>query len=223
MKSARGVLVARCPGEPVVVAAVHPACRDGDVHALGICRVEQDGVQAQTTGARIPLAALRVVVQALHQRPALAAVGGLEQGSRLHAGIKHARLAGASGGDVPHLDQRLGCLGEGSPGEGFFHRAGRSAGFGRARQRRVDVCLRPGLAQVVGVVRGRAINEMIHRSVQAPIARVVGHVHQVPAFEQRAFDRPLRALSVAGEDEAAFACAHHDEYFGCRAHFCSPY
>ena len=67
-------LVARHPGGAAIVGAVAAAGRDGDVHALRIGGIENDGVQAEPAGAGIELAAVRMIVQALIDGPRLAAI-----------------------------------------------------------------------------------------------------------------------------------------------------
>ena len=56
--------VARLPRRAAVVGAVDAGRGDGDQQALRVVRVDEDGVQAQPTAARLPLRPVRVVPEA---------------------------------------------------------------------------------------------------------------------------------------------------------------
>jgi hypothetical protein len=57
-------LVDRLPGLAAVVGAERARRGDGDEHALRVVRVDEDRVQAQAAGARLPLFAGLVPAQA---------------------------------------------------------------------------------------------------------------------------------------------------------------
>ena len=80
-------LVDRLPGLAAVIGAEGARGRDGDVHALRIVGIENDGVQAHAARARLPLRAGAVAAQAGEFLPGLAAVGGAEDGGVFDAGV----------------------------------------------------------------------------------------------------------------------------------------
>jgi len=89
------------PGMPAVVGAEGAGGGDGDVDPAGVGGIEEDGVQAQPTRARLPERSGAVAAQAGEFLPVLAAVGRAEQGGVFHPGpdciwIGERRL------DVPH-------------------------------------------------------------------------------------------------------------------------
>ncbi len=213
----------RPAGAPIVAAVAAPG---GEAHPYAgrVGRVKQDGVQAQTTVAREPLAAVRVVEQSIVDRPALATVAGLEQHGRLGAGVQHARFVRPARGNVPDLDEFFRALLNrfalgGKPG--FLGCAQRAAGFRRALDGRHLARLGPGLAKVVGIVRGGTVDHVVHRRVQAPVARVVLHVHHAPALEVHIANLPVLAPGITAENEAALARTNQDFYF-CVCHKPAP-
>ena len=72
-------LVRRRPGPAAVLAAEDARGRDADVHRLRIVRVDLDRVRAHPAGAGIPALASRMLDQAQHGIPALAAVVRAEE------------------------------------------------------------------------------------------------------------------------------------------------
>src|SRR4051812_13958795 len=62
-------LVAGPPGRAAVVGAVDAAGGDGDERAVGIFRVGDDGVEAETAAAGLPLLAVGVFVEAFDDLP----------------------------------------------------------------------------------------------------------------------------------------------------------
>src|SRR5438552_9944000 len=76
-------LVGGCARLPAVLAQVVPAGRDAEVQVL---TVAQDGVQAETAGARLPLARVLVVGDAGDHLPRIAAVPAAEERRGLDAG-----------------------------------------------------------------------------------------------------------------------------------------
>ncbi len=217
MKSARTFLLCGDPGLPAVVGAVAAAGGDGYVHAIQVCRVRQDRVQAQSARPRVPGSPVRVVVQAVIHRPGLAPVVRDEQCGWLGSRVKHAWLVLAPGGDIPHLYQRLRFLLNLSlPAGSTFRLVGgawRPPGFGRARDGRHLSCLRPGLAHVIRILRGGAVDEMAHRRVQPPIPWVTLHKHHPPAFKEDIAVRPFFAGSIAAEDETTLGRSDQNDNF----------
>src|SRR6185369_5877137 len=101
------------PASASVLGAVDAAGGDGDPHAIAVRLVEDDRVQAQAAAARLPLPAVRVVEQALVQRPGLAGVIRAEQGRRLDTRVQSVRLLGAAGNDLPDaLERNLRAFGK---------------------------------------------------------------------------------------------------------------
>src|SRR5262249_24998709 len=62
-----------------IFAEIMAAGRDADVHAI---TVAHDGVQAETASARLPLAGMGVVAEALNHLPGIAAIGAAEERGR---------------------------------------------------------------------------------------------------------------------------------------------
>ena len=75
------------PGFAAVVGSKGAGGRDGDEHAVGIGRIEEDGVQAHAAGSRLPARPRAVAPQAGELRPRLPTIGGAEQRGVLGAGI----------------------------------------------------------------------------------------------------------------------------------------
>src|SRR6185369_3116690 len=71
-------LVDRFPRLASVVGSERARGRDGDEDPLGIARIENDSVQAHSTGARLPVGSRAVSAQAGQLLPVLAAVGRAE-------------------------------------------------------------------------------------------------------------------------------------------------
>src|SRR5438045_4060336 len=85
--------VCRLPGFAAVIGAERTRRRNRDVQPLGVCRVLQDRVQAQTAGAWLPVRPRSVAAQALQLKPVLAAVRGFEHRVVLDAGVDGIRIA----------------------------------------------------------------------------------------------------------------------------------
>ena len=77
----------RLPRLAAVVAAECARGGDGDEDAVGIRRIEQDGVQAEAAGARLPRRAGRVTAETRQFLPALAAVRRAKQRGVLNARV----------------------------------------------------------------------------------------------------------------------------------------
>src|SRR5205814_6718843 len=99
-------LVVLHPRRAAVLGAVDPADADADHHLLRVLRVDRDRVQAHSAEARHPLRARRLVIEALHDRPRLAAVLALEERGRLDSGPDDVRRFLMSRLDVPGLRER---------------------------------------------------------------------------------------------------------------------
>src|SRR5262249_24196269 len=70
-----------------VVGAEGAGGGDGDVHAVRVRWIEEDGVQAHAAGAGLALRPAAVLTQALELIPGLPAVGGFEERGVFHAGV----------------------------------------------------------------------------------------------------------------------------------------
>ena len=66
------------PGLAAVVGAEGARGRDGDVDPLGIARIQNDGVEAHATGARLPLGPCAMTAQPGEFLPVLPAIGRAE-------------------------------------------------------------------------------------------------------------------------------------------------
>src|SRR2546422_8628815 len=104
---ARGTvhLVVPHPCRAAVLSAVHATDAYADHHLFWILRVDRDRVEAHSAEARHPLSARRLVVEALHDRPGLAAVLALEERGRLCARPYHVGRLLVSRLDVPGLGE----------------------------------------------------------------------------------------------------------------------
>ena len=141
--------VDRLPGLAAVVGAKRARSRDGDVDAVGIARIENDGVQAHAAGARLPARARAVAAQAGKFLPGLAAVGGAEQRGVFHSGVNGVGI-GERRLEMPDALELPGMLRAVVP----LVRGERLAGFGRSV---VDelVALAFGDLARAGFARGR--------------------------------------------------------------------
>ena len=79
--------VDRLPGLAAVVGAEGARGRDRDVNALGIARIENDGVQAHAARAGLPFRSGAVAAKAGEFVPVLAAVGRFEERRIFDSGI----------------------------------------------------------------------------------------------------------------------------------------
>ena len=191
-------LVDRLPRGAAVVAAERARRRDRDHDPLRVRRIEQDGVQAQTAGARLPLRPRPVLAQAGQLVPRRAAVGGAEHRGVLDAGVDRVRIAQRRL-EVPH------------PLE-----------LPRVR-RAVVVLVRPGYAVVLervvdGIEGLAAVVRSLHQLPEP--AAALRHVDPVridrrslevvdlPAGEVRPADLPGPAGAVRRQDEGALPGAH---------------
>src|SRR6266478_3442439 len=72
-------LVDGLPGFAGVVGAERTRGGNGDVHAIGVLLVENDGVETHAAGAGLPLGACTVAAQTGKLEPVLSAIGRLEK------------------------------------------------------------------------------------------------------------------------------------------------
>src|SRR5438093_1778163 len=94
--------VPRPPGLAAVFAQVRASGTDGDGDALGVSRVDGDGMQrGLPRPAGRPLVAGGVIDERQHRLPGHAAVRALEQAGRGDPGPDHIRRLGVTGLDVP--------------------------------------------------------------------------------------------------------------------------
>ena len=180
--------VGRPPRRPAVVARVHAARRDRDGHPRRVGGIEHDRVQAEAAAARLPLRPVRVVPQAVVQRPRLAAVVRREDRGRFDAAVERVGLRGARRNDLPDLLQRG------------------AAGLGKLDVRAFGIG--PGAAEVVAGLRSTPPQCMLVGPAQMrcrPVAPVVGQRVDRAAGEVRAADIPrARACRRARRMNAPF-------------------
>src|SRR5690348_13504094 len=79
--------VDRLPGVAAIVAAEGAGSGDCNPNSFRITGIENDGVQAHATCARLPLGTGAVTAEAGKFAPGFAAVGGAEDGGIFYAGV----------------------------------------------------------------------------------------------------------------------------------------
>ena len=89
-------VIDRLPVGSAVVGAKSAGGGDGDVDAVGIGGVEQDGVQPHAAGAGRPLGARAVAAEAGQLVPVFAAVGGAEDRGVFDAGVDRVGIGRAT-------------------------------------------------------------------------------------------------------------------------------
>ena len=200
--------VDRPPGLPAIVGAERAGGGDRDEHAIGVGGIDQDGVQAQSAGARLPVRARAVAAQARQFVPGLAAVGGAEQRRVLdtrvdRVGIGQRRLEMPDPLELPGMRRAVVPL----------MRAGHAV---------VDELVADRLPRLPAVVRAlHHLPEPAARLRRVDAVRVHGRALEVvdlPAAEVRAADVPLLALAVGAENERAFPGSDQHTH---AAHRCS--
>src|SRR6185437_9895053 len=153
-------LVDGLPGRAAVIGAESPRGGDGDINSLWIFRIKNDGVQAHSARARLPLGAGAVSAQAGKFLPIFAAVGGAEQARVFHARVNGVRI-GERGLEMPHPLELPGMLGAVVPLMRGERRGGRvigelvAGGFWRAGRDGLSfwgAWLMPGFAAIVGAL-----------------------------------------------------------------------
>src|SRR6266700_5703556 len=80
--------VARLPVPAAVVRAINAAGRDRYEHPLIVRWIGKNSVQAESTAARHPLRAMRMIEQAAFERPRLAGIRRLEERGRFNPAVK---------------------------------------------------------------------------------------------------------------------------------------
>src|SRR5581483_5258577 len=184
----------RLPRLRAVVGAEGAGGGDGDVDAIGVGGVEEDRVEAEAAGTRLPLRARAAVAQAGQLGPRLRAVGALEDRGVFDAGVDGVGV-GERGFQVPDALEVPRVRRAVVP----LVRAGRAVvgelvadGF-------------PGLAAVA-----RPLDHLTE-----PAARLRGidpvrvrrgplQVVQLPASKVGSRDVPVLAFAVSGQDKRAF-------------------
>src|SRR5437764_124395 len=80
------------PGFASVIRAECAGCGNSDPNSFWIAGIENDGVQAHSAGARLPLGTGAVAAQSGEFVPARAAVGGAEDGGVFDSGVNRVRI-----------------------------------------------------------------------------------------------------------------------------------
>ena len=195
-------LVDRSPRLAAVVRAECPGCGDRDDDPVRIVGVDQDRVQAEAAGARLPVLARFVTAQPRELVPALAAVGGAEQRRVLDARVHRVwvverRLEVPDARELPRVLRSVVPL----------VRAGHAV-VGELVADRL-----PGLAAVVGALHDLAVPAGRLRRIQpVGISRRALEVVHLPAREERALDLPVVARPVRRENERTLACANEEPH-----------
>ncbi len=192
-------------GLPRLAAVVAPESargRDGDEDAVGVNRVENDGVEAEAAAASLPDAGCVVLAQAGQFLPRLPAVAGAEDGRVFDAGVDRVwvverRLKVPDAFEVPRVRRvvvPLVCARPADVGELVADGRPRLAAVVRA----MDDLAEPvtGLRGVDAIGVGRRPFQMIN--LQPP--------------KVRSIDVPLLALLVRCQNKRAFPCADQNSY-----------
>jgi len=170
--------------------AVADQCRSYNLQGGGLPRVNQDGVQAQTTTAGGPLPAMRMIPKALHELETSTTVAAAEKRGGLHPGVDDVGVAGRARRQLPDTHDAGSCtLREGN---------------------RSLVLLGPGGPSVVGSAQGRPPVKA-HRGHEP--RRVSG---VPPGVDQRGVHVLAGGQrTTLGEAPAALAAEHEEAL--CRA------
>src|SRR5262249_50693825 len=101
-------LIDRAPGLAAVVGAKRARRGDRNGHPARVVGVDQDRVETEAAGARLPLRAGRVIAQARELLPVLAAVSRTEERGVLDAGVDRVgvvkrRLEMPDAGELPWM------------------------------------------------------------------------------------------------------------------------
>ena len=182
------------PGLAAVVRSKGARGRDGDEHAVGIGRIEENGVEAHAAGSRLPARPRAVASQPRELRPRLPTVRRAKQ-----RGILGARVHGVRVGErrleMPDALELPGMRGAVVP----LVRAGIAVVGELVADRR------PGLAAVLGALdllseptaRLGAINPI-------RVGRRTLDVVNLPAGEVRTLDGPRLARAIGTQNERPF-------------------
>ena len=185
--------VDRPPALPAIVGTERACGGDCDEDAIGVGGIDQDGVQAQSARARLPVRAGAVATKARQFVPGLAPVGGAEQRRVLHTrvdrvGIGPRRLEMPDTLEFPGMRRPVVPL----------MRAGDAV---------VDELVADGLPRLPAVARPLQHLPMpAGRLRRVDAVGVHGRAFEVvdlPAAEVRAADLPPLALAVGAENERA--------------------
>src|SRR5438128_9014963 len=66
--------VAHVPVLPAIVCAINAGGRNSNVHALRVCRIEKNRMQAKPATTRLPLRTVRMIVKSFNERPGFAGI-----------------------------------------------------------------------------------------------------------------------------------------------------
>src|SRR6267378_5307453 len=215
--------VDRLPRVAAVIGAECARGRDRDEDALRIARIENDGVQAHPTRARLPFGARTMPAQSGEFVPVLSAIGRAEDSRVFHAGVNSVRI-GERRLEMPHSFELPGMLcaviplvrGERSCGRvinelvalGLGLALGRGDGLAGGCSR-----LMPGLSALVGALDDLTEPAASLRSVDTiGINRRAFQVVHLPAREVRTTDIPFFALAIRCKNECALACTYKNSY-----------
>src|SRR5208337_205609 len=213
------------PGLATVVGAECARRRNGDEDPVRVAGIQDDAMQAHSTGTGLPFGACLVAAQSGEFMPGQPAVGRTEQGgifdSRIdRVGIGERRLKMPDPLELPGM---LRPVVELMRGQGFagLRRSvvgefvARASPRHRARPGRCAASgYLPGLAAVVGSLEHLPEPAAGLRSIQ-PV-RIRGRtldMVDLPSREIRAADIPLFTLSVRLQHERSLVCAYQYSYF----------
>ena len=169
--------------------------------------VDQDRVQAEPAGARLPVLAARVLAQARELVPGLAGVRGLEERRVLDPRVDGVRVVERRL-EVPDARELPRVLGAVVP----------LVRPGNAVVRELVADGLPVLAAVVGALHHLAVPAGGLRRVQAiRVGRRALQVVHLPAREERALDVPVVARPVRGHDERSLTCPYEKPHLAHRS------
>ncbi len=181
------------PGSAGVVGAEHAGGGYGDVHATGIGAIEENGVQAQAAGAGLPAVAGAVIAQGGKLLPVAAAIGGVEKGGILDAGVDRVGI-GERWLQVPDALEFPGMRSAVVP----------LMGAGDAVVDELVADRLPGFAAIVG-----ALHQLPEPAAGLGSVKAIGiggrtlDVVDFPTCEKGAADVPVLALAVRLQNERA--------------------
>src|SRR5256886_15403830 len=191
-------LVDRPPALAGIVAAEGAGCRDRDKHPVSMLRVEDDRMEAHAAGPGRPVGRGAVLAQGRELVPALATVGGSEEGRVFGTGVDRVRV-GQGWLEVPDSLELKGARRSVIP----LMRAG-FAVVGELALHRL-----PRLAAVIRALDHLPEPARVPRRVEpVRISRRALDVVDLPAGEVRAADIPLLAFRVRRHDERALVRAN---------------
>src|SRR5712692_1800190 len=190
-------------GAPRIAGVVGPedtGGRYGDEHPVGVRRIHDDGVQAQTARARRPARCRLMGTEGRQLAPALATVGRLEKRGVLDARVYRVGVA-LRRFQVPDALELPGMRGAVVPGV-------------RARRALIGELVADGLPGLAAIVR--ALQDLAEPTAGLGGIQPVGvsrrslEVIDLPAREMGALDLPLLPCRIRAQNERAFPSA--DQY-----------